>query len=141
VTPERRAYIRYRLERARQTLQDAKVLSDMGSLLSAVNRLYYACFYCVSALLLSEGQSASKHTGVRSLFNRLWVKTGRVPKDLGGFYGTLFDQRQKADYADLAGFPPEQVRGWLQQATEFVSEVCRLVEKTLADDGTSPACG
>jgi len=41
-----------------------------------VNRLYYACFYAVSALLIQQGLSSSKHTGVRSLFNRHYVKTG-----------------------------------------------------------------
>ena len=137
MNPEREAYLRYRLERARQTLGDAKFLADSGRLLSAVNRVYYACFYCVSALVSSEGHKASKHTGVRALFNRHWVKTGRVPSELGGFYSTLFDQRQKADYADLVRFGPEQVGRWIEQAAPFIAEVSHLVEEKLSSHGGS----
>lgn len=133
MNPEREAYLRYRLERARQTLQDARLLAESARLHSAINRLYYACFYCVSALVSAEGHKASKHTGVRALFNRHWVKTGRVSTEMGGFYSTLFDQRQKADYADLVRFEPEQVSRWIEQATPFISEVSRLVERHLHD--------
>ncbi len=136
MNPEREAYLRYRLERARQTLQDARLLADSGRLHSAVNRLYYACFYCVSALVSAEGHKASKHTGVRSLFNQHWVKTGRVSTDTGGFYSTLFDERQKADYADLVRFDPGKVSRWLDQATAFVTEVSRLVEEHLGERGS-----
>jgi hypothetical protein len=40
----------------------------------------YACFYAISALLVRDGLSSSKHAGVRSLFNRQYVKTGKIPK-------------------------------------------------------------
>jgi uncharacterized protein (UPF0332 family) len=134
----REAYLRFRLERARQTLQDARLLAESGRLHSAVNRLYYACFYCVSALVSSEGHKASKHSGVRALFNRHWVKTGRVSTELGGFYSSLFDLRQKADYADLVRFEPEQVRCWVEQAAAFVPEVSRLVDDRFGDQAGPP---
>jgi uncharacterized protein (UPF0332 family) len=62
-----------------------------------VNRLYYACFYAVSALLLRHGFSSSKHTGVRSLFNRHFVKTGKISKALAQIYNDLFARRQESD--------------------------------------------
>ena len=71
----------YRLQRARETLADARILADAGRWNPCVNRLYYACFYAVSALLIQEGLSSTKHTGLRSLFNRHFVKTNKVPKD------------------------------------------------------------
>lgn len=45
----------YRLQRARQTLEDARILADARRWNPCVNRLYYACFYAVSALLIQEG--------------------------------------------------------------------------------------
>lgn len=35
-------YIRYRLDKARETLRDAEILSHEGSWNSAMNRVYYA---------------------------------------------------------------------------------------------------
>ena len=38
-------YIRYRMERSRQSLTVARYAFEQGHLQDAVNRLYYACFY------------------------------------------------------------------------------------------------
>ncbi len=96
--PETIAYIRYRMAGAEETLQAAKLLFEGGHLPDAVSRLYYACFYMVSALLWTEKLSSSKHTGIRSLFARHWIKTGRLPAELGRFYHHLFEFRHQADY-------------------------------------------
>ncbi len=54
----------YRIERAQDTLEDARILAKSGRWNTCVNRLYYACFYAVSALLIQNDLSYSKHTGV-----------------------------------------------------------------------------
>ena len=71
----------YRIKRALETLEDARVLAQSSRWNACVNRLYYACFYAVSALLLQKGLSSSKHTGVRSLFNQHYVKPRNVPRE------------------------------------------------------------
>jgi uncharacterized protein (UPF0332 family) len=63
------ALIRYRLERAQESLNDARLLADAERWNTCVNRLYYSCFYAVSAVLARDGLSASRHTGIRSLFS------------------------------------------------------------------------
>jgi uncharacterized protein (UPF0332 family) len=131
VTPEDEAYVRYRLERARGALDEAKMLIDAGHLHTAVNRLYYACFYCVSALLLTEGKRVAKHRGVLSLFDRDWVKGRRVPVELGRVYHRLFDRRLEADYKDMAVFDPGKVKQWLEEAESFVSDLAKLLEESL----------
>jgi len=40
----------------------------------------------VSGLLLAEGLSSSKHSGVRALFDLHWIAQGRLPKSMGQFY-------------------------------------------------------
>lgn len=42
----------------------AELALGNGYLHGTVNRLYYACFYAVSALLLTEGFSSSRHSGI-----------------------------------------------------------------------------
>lgn len=81
----------------------------------------------MSALLLVRGLSATKHSGVRSLFNRTYVKTGRFPKDEAKIFNDLFERRQESDYADFVAFEENQVRPWLARAQRFLDAVSALV--------------
>jgi hypothetical protein len=55
VNEQTKALVAHRLERARETLDEARLLLSAGHGNATVNRLYYACFYAVSALLLADG--------------------------------------------------------------------------------------
>jgi hypothetical protein len=135
MTMDQEAYIRYRLQRARATLDEAKTLLDAGHLHGAVNRLYYACFYAVCALIFTEGKSSSKHSGVRAFFDEGWLKPHRVSAELGRFYRRVFKERQRADYEGPVHFTDTEVRGWFEEARAFVAEISQLAERQLAAGG------
>lgn len=120
--------IKYRKQRSHEALEEAKILLDASHCNAAVNRLYYACFYAVSALLLSMKFSSSKHTGVRSLFNRHVVKAGLMDKDMAGVYNILFDKRQESDYDDFVIINEAEVVTWLEEADEFIKQVDCLTD-------------
>jgi uncharacterized protein (UPF0332 family) len=120
--------VQYRLQRARETLEDARILATASRWNPCVNHLYYACFYAVSALLIQHGFSSSKHTGVRSLFNRHYVRTGKVPKELAQVYNDLFARRQEGDYMDFVDFEESQVRPWIARAEQFVEHIVSIKE-------------
>jgi uncharacterized protein (UPF0332 family) len=124
---ERDVLIRYRLERARETLVEADLMAQSGHWNGCVNRLYYACFYAVTALLLRHDLSAGKHAGVRSLFNRHFVRSGMISTILGKLYRDLFESRQQGDYQDLVRFEEQQVRPWISEAHRFVARVEELL--------------
>jgi uncharacterized protein (UPF0332 family) len=124
------AVIAYRLERAREALEDARLLAGASRWNACVNRLYYACFYAVSGLLLQHGLSSSKHTGIRGLFNLHFVRTGRFPKNLATTFNDLFAHRQEGDYIDFVDFEEIQVREWLEQAQAFVEQVLSLSQES-----------
>ena len=128
MTDETRTLAGYRLDRAREALEEAELLFSQGHTNAYVSRLYYGCFYAVSALLLLEGHSPSKHSGVRALFHQGFVRTGVFAKGLGRFYDRLFDNRQKADYADLVIFDAADVSPWLPEARDFVEVVSKETE-------------
>ena len=122
----------YRMARAQETLEDACILANAGRWNACVNRLYYACFYAVSALLVRHGLSSSKHTGVRSLFNRQYVKKGKIPKDLARIYNDLFERRQEGDYIDFVRFQESQVMPWISKAEQLIGYITSLVGKEIS---------
>lgn len=101
MTGETSTLIAYRLQRAREALDEADLLLDRNHINTFVNRVYYACFYSVTALLLTRDLSSAKHSGVRSMFHQHFVKTGLVNMELGQNFDKFFDNRQKGDYADM----------------------------------------
>lgn len=129
MTQEQKTLIAYRLERARETLKEADVLLKHGHVNSYVNRLYYACFYAVSALLLTKDLSSVKHSGLRALFHREFVKPGIVSTELAELYDTLFRSRQKSDYADFVRFDVNEVKPWYNDVGEFVEVIERVINK------------
>ena len=49
----RKALVSYRLERADETMKEAEILAKEQHYNAAANRLYYACYYAASELLVS----------------------------------------------------------------------------------------
>ena len=121
----------YRIEKSHETLEDARILRNAGRWNACVNRLYYACFYAVSALLICDNLSSSKHTGIRSLFNQHYVKTGDVPKNLARIYNDLFERRQEGDYIDFVDFQESQVVPLISQVETFVEYIVRLAQEKI----------
>ena len=102
-------------------------MAGIGHWNACANRLYYACFYAASALLLKHGLAASKHTGVQALLNRHFVRPGLLPADLGQFYNSLFEYRHEGDYTDFVRFERDQVHPWIAVARQFVDKVEMLI--------------
>lgn len=128
---EMKALILYRLERSHEALEEAHILLEKGYANTFVNRLYYACFYAVSALLLTRDLSSAKHSGVRSLFHQNFIKPGIVEVELGQLYDKLFRNRQKVDYTDLIRFDLDEVRNWYDETQRFVEAIENIVKKDL----------
>jgi uncharacterized protein (UPF0332 family) len=117
----------YRMGRARETLEEARLMFRSGYLHGAANRLYYACFYAVLALLVKHDLSSSKHSGVMGMFNRHFVKTGLISVDFGKFYSRIFDDRSEGDYADLL-YGPEICESDLDTAQQFIDFIDTLLQ-------------
>jgi len=82
---ERIKVVRYWWSKAEESLASARREFDAGAYPFAVNRLYYAAFYGVSAALLERELSFKKHSGVRATFHREFIKTGLLDIEWGKF--------------------------------------------------------
>jgi len=126
-TEERNAIVTIRLQKAKETLQEVKVIVTMNLWRTAANRLYYACYYAVSALLIKHGYSPRTHSGTISLLSLHFVSKGLVNEQQGKFYGNLFELREKGDYSDWVVIEAEDVLSRLQPAEKFIAEIEKLI--------------
>jgi uncharacterized protein (UPF0332 family) len=127
MTIQKEEYINYRLQRTLETLNDAKLLASNGSWNSTVNRLYYACFYAVSALLFSLEIEAKTHKGVRIKFMSEFIRSGKIDKEFGKLYSDLFDFRQESDYSDFISPDKELILSLLKKSEEFIGIIRKIL--------------
>jgi len=124
--------IRYRLRQADDSLKEAEILLKEGmSLRSVINRLYYAMFYAVLALLEKKQLGASKHYGAISLFDREFIKGGIFEQELSKTLHRAFELRQRGDYMEQPEITKEDVEEIFPKAMDFVSKIkqCLLGNK------------
>jgi len=79
---EKQTLILHRMERARATVIEARLLQENRMFAGAVNRIYYSMFYALSALAVAEGFSSGKHGQLIRWFNKKFVKTGIVDRQI-----------------------------------------------------------
>ncbi len=119
--------IKYRHSRALETYEEAAILARENHWNAAANRLYYSCFYAISALLLKNGLSNSTHNGVKTEFHKSFVKTGIISKQSGRTYSRLFNLRQEGDYLDFKRLEKADVDSFFSEANEFLNEISSML--------------
>ncbi len=130
-TDKKKALAEYRLQQARESLEEAQFLLDGGkSLRSVMNRIYYGMFYAVLALLIYEPFASSKHTGVIAYFNKKFIKDGILPEALGQTLRKAFDLRQRGDYREYFELFVADVEPLLKESLFFLSTVESYLSKT-----------
>ena len=108
------------LERAKDALEDAKIMFREERFWVCVSRSYYAIFYCMQTLLFAKGLFTKTHKGVLNLFNLHYVKTGIIEKRYSEMARDAFADRQKADYDFDTDFTANEVAEVIQHAEEFL---------------------
>ncbi|MDE6006607.1 MAG: HEPN domain-containing protein [Muribaculaceae bacterium] len=129
---ERIELVRYRLDRSRLSFEEAEFLASGRFYNSAINRLYYSCFYAVNALLIKNGIEVGTHAGAKTMLNLHFVMNGPIPKSQAKIYSLLFDSRQSGDYADFVYYDKEEYDNYLPKVKELLATIRGLIEQSPA---------
>jgi uncharacterized protein (UPF0332 family) len=122
-------YSIYRIQRANETILEVETHIRNGFWNTAINRMYYACFYAVGALLVKHGIDVSSHSGTRQKFGQLFVKTGKVDKELAKHYTDLFEKRHKGDYNDFYDYDEETVVRLYPLSKKFIEKINEVLNE------------
>jgi len=119
--------IQANLERAKASLQAAKVLLASDLLDDATSRAYYGAFHAATALLLSRDLSFGSHAGVLRAISLNFVKTGSLPKAYGRDLSWLAELRQIADYGEMRHVTTEEAERAIQATEQFLHQVQEIL--------------
>jgi uncharacterized protein (UPF0332 family) len=110
------ALIKYRIEKAKKTLESAELLiKGEGQGFSMANRLYYASFYAVLALLAKMNIEYKSHKSVKNALSQYFILTKKMDVKWGEMYIDLFEMRQDGDYVDMLDVENEFVAPYIEQ--------------------------
>lgn len=119
-----RQLVQARIGQAIETLADAKALLAAGrSGRSMINRSYYVMFYSVLALLQTINRVPRKHQGAISLFDREFVHTGLLTRELSADLHRVFDARQQEDYHSLTPVSVNEATETIEKAERFLEAI------------------
>ena len=76
----------YRLSKAEELLEDAKLMLSRNRYDTAANRSYYTIFHSVRALFPLYGKNFNKHSEIISNFNKDFVKTNIFDKNMSEIF-------------------------------------------------------
>ncbi len=88
-------------------------------------------FYAVQALLALNQKSFSKHGQVKGYFNREFIKSGVLSKELGKLYNIVFEYRQKFDYVDMIIPDEELIADYIKEALKFIESISVYIENKI----------
>ncbi|MCJ7688859.1 MAG: HEPN domain-containing protein [Clostridiaceae bacterium] len=116
----------YRLGKAIDMLNQAKLLYENKQYDGCINRSYYAIFNTIRCLLALISIDSRKHSGVISFFDRYFVKTEICKTELSKIAHEAFNIRQDSDYEDFFKPSKEESKQQLNNAILFIEEVKKV---------------
>ena len=118
-----------RLEVAHERMKTAGILLDAGDYKAVANRLYYAVFSAMRAVLALDGFDSKKHSGIISRFRQSYIKTGTFSTEMSKIIDDFEVIREDNDYDDFFIISKEDVMIQSQRAKFFVNEVERYLQE------------
>ncbi len=93
--------VKYRIEQAKENLEEAEMLCKGHKFKGASNRAYYAIFHAIKSILAIEQVDFKKHSSVIAYFNKEYVNKGTFSRELGKRISEARFFREKSDYVDF----------------------------------------
>lgn len=121
------ALVAYRLQRAKETLGEIQQLKHCGFYTTAINRLYYACYYAAVALLIKNDINCSTHAGVKQQLGIHFVVNGKLSRELNRYFTLLFERRHSSDYDDFSYSTVEEIDELYPKAAAFIEAIKLLI--------------
>jgi uncharacterized protein (UPF0332 family) len=126
---ERKELIKYRLDEARETIDDVRLLIDNDRLRAAVNRIYYGMFYSLLALGFEYGFETSKHQQLLGWFNKSFIHEGLIDPKFGKIINKASNRRTQGDYESHVEFDKDVILEMFGEMEEFIFEIERFLNK------------
>lgn len=120
---ERKSVVTLEYEKANLTYSKIEVLVREEMWDFVANRLYYASFHAVLALLVNDGHRVVTHRGMGAMFGLHYVKEGIFSQDEGRMLSRLQGLRDEADYNCAFTTTKEEIEPYIERVGKFIKKI------------------
>ncbi len=120
---------KYRLQKAREDLDNAAINLDNDFVKGSINRSYYAIFHAIRAILALDLFDSKKHSGIIAFFQKNYVSTGKFEVDYSKIVRNAFSIRNKSDYDDFYIVSRSEAEQQLANAKAFLQQVTAYLQE------------
>jgi len=120
--------LNYRLEQSKRVSEEISAHIEKGFYVTAVNRMYYAMFYAVSALALLYKFETSKHLQLIGWFNKTFIKENKIELRHGESLRKIYEKRQKGDYEPFVEFSKNEVEQMCLDMNDFILAIEHFIK-------------
>ena len=124
-----RTLSKYRLEKAKEDLETAKINFDHDMFAQSVNRSYYAAFHALRALLAYDLFDSKRHSSILGYFNKNYIANGKIDQDYYRIIASAFDIRTKSDYQDFYIVAKDDAREQLLNVERFIKMIETYIDR------------
>jgi len=124
---DRNQLIKYRLEQAKECIDEVEFQINNKKYKTAINRIYYGMFYSLLALSLNFKFNTSKHTQIIGWFNKNFIHTGKLNKEYGKIINKSFTIRQESDYEPFVNYEKDEVNELFIKMKKFIKAIEEII--------------
>lgn len=120
---------KYRLDQAKENLEEAEALFNINKFKGASNRAYYSIFHAIKAILALEETDFKKHSSVIAYFNKEYISKTIFPRELGKRVSEARFFREKSDYVDFYIVTKEECQTQIDTAKLMIENAEKYINK------------
>lgn len=126
---ERRIMVELEIERAEKITEQFDTLREQQYWDTLVNRMYYAAFHAVSALLIHNALHVHTHRGALIAFNKEFVRTGLFTQEEGHLFSQLEGLRERGDYNCFVDATEEEIVPLIEPLKALIGKIKSAITK------------
>ena len=126
---ERKIIVSLEIEKAYRHYNQALIMQREEQWDGMANRLYYAVFHAVSALLFFDKHEVNSHKGSHVIFAQYYIKTNILPRLYGDLYRKLARMREESDYNCTYDEEPDVLQSNIVPAKEMIDTISAMVKE------------
>lgn len=124
---DRRVMVTLELEKASKTLGQMRYNLQGCEWEMVANRLYYALFHAVSALLISDKHEVETHRGAVNKFRLFYVMEGIFSAEEGRLYSQLQSLRESGDYNCAMDVTEDDIKGKVDPTIRLIEKIKKYI--------------